>query len=198
MTVGTSRRSRRDEIINVATRLFSEQGYAATSLDDIAVVIGFTKPAIYYYFASKDEILFEIHDRIVREALERLRAISTGPGSPRERLEKALESHVRTVLANVAANRVFDRERPELSEDRSRSIARRDREYERLLRDLYGQGVAEGSLRPLEPAVAVGALLGALNWPHRWYRPQRGLSVDELVGQLLSLLAGGSEAPGSP
>ena len=57
----TAPEDRRAQIVRIATRLFSENGYAQTTLDDVAAEIGFTKPAIYHWFDSKDQILFEIH-----------------------------------------------------------------------------------------------------------------------------------------
>jgi AcrR family transcriptional regulator len=182
---------RREQIVAVATRLFSERGYAGTSLDDVAAEIGFTKAAIYYWFDNKEEILFQIHDRIVAEAAARVRAIRRDGGPAHRQLRAALVQHVETLLANVEANTVFDREQHALSEQGRRSIRRRDHAYERTLRDIYANGVAEGSLRDVDPALAVGALLGAVNWTYRWFRGRSGDRAGEVAAALLDLVEHG-------
>ena len=159
---------RREQILEVATRLFAERGFSGTSLDDVAAEIGFTKPAIYYWFDSKDEILFEIHDRIVAGAMRRVRAIRRSGMPAHGQLVAALRAHAETLLDNIEANLVFDRDQHSLSDDRRRSIRRRERDYERALAEIYRQGIDDGSLRPIEPRLAVGAMLGAINWAYRW------------------------------
>ena len=187
----TTRVDRREQIVEVATRLFSRRGFRGTTLDDIAAEIGFTKPAIYYWFDSKEAILFEIHDRIVRGSLERVAQIRANPGRAADQLRQSLLSHVETLLDNRAANEVFSRIQHELSPPRLRTIRRRDGEYESLLREIYAEGVRDGSLRPLDPQVAVGAMLGAVNSMYRWYRPQDGLTSADVVGQVLTILERG-------
>ncbi|HSG79148.1 MAG TPA: TetR/AcrR family transcriptional regulator [Acidimicrobiia bacterium] len=187
----TKAAGRRSEIIEVATRLFSERGYAATSLEDIAEVIGFTKPAIYYYFGSKDEILFEIHDGIVRVGLERVEAIREAGGNPADQLDQVLREHIARLLDNVEANLVFAREQAALSEDRAADIRDRDRAYERAVRAIYVDGVADGSFKDIDPRVAVGSLLAACNWAHRWYRTGGEYSTDDVADMIVGLLMGG-------
>lgn len=182
---------RREEIVAVSTHLFSERGYAETSLDDVAAEIGFTKAAIYYWFSSKEEILFAIHDRIVADAMSRVRAIRSGGAPPRLQLRAALTQHVETLLANVDANTVFDHQRHALSESRRRSIRRREREYERALQEIYEEGAAEGSLRDFDPELAVGALLGAVNWTYRWFRGRGPGQAAAVAAALVDLVERG-------
>src|SRR6266851_2075058 len=78
---------RRREILQVAARLFRAKGYAATSLEEVADAIGITKAAIYYHFTSKDEVLFEMRDRIVRESLVRVRRIVESDETPVVKME---------------------------------------------------------------------------------------------------------------
>lgn len=182
---------RRDQVVAVATRLFSKQGFAATSLDDVAAEIGFTKAAIYYWFENKDEILFSIHDQIVSEAMARVRAIRAGGGTARDQLDAVITQHVQTLLANVEANTVFDRERHALSVGRQRSINRRDGEYERALREIYAEGVGDGTLRDIDPELAVGALLGAVNWTYRWFRGRSPRRIGEVTSALVDFVEHG-------
>jgi AcrR family transcriptional regulator len=181
---------RREEILRVATKLFDEKGYRSTSLGEIAEVIGFTKPAIYYYFPGKEDILFEIHDRIVEKALSDLQTIVDGPGDPAQKLQLALRTHLVTLFANLDAGAVFYRERGLLAAERERSIRVRERRYAELVEGIYAEGMAAGQFQELDPFVATGAILAACNWAFSW-RHQRDLDDDALIAMLLKLLASG-------
>lgn len=187
----TTTEDRHAQILRIATRLFSEQGYDRTTLDDVAEEIGFTKPAIYHWFDSKDQILFEIHRDIVEPALERLREIRRGGGSPRRQLQDILTAHVARVLANRHANTVFARESAALSDTRAELIARMDREYEQEVRTVYAEGVAAGEFVDVDPVVAVGSLLSACSWASRWFREDGPLDADTVVEMIVTLLATG-------
>ncbi|GAA3971266.1 TetR/AcrR family transcriptional regulator [Thermobifida alba] len=190
-TRGQAGNDRRTQIIKVATALFREKGYHVTSLDDIADRIGFTKPAIYYYFKSKEDVLFAIVNSIVDEALERFRAIADGPGSAGERIHALLVEHTRTILRNLDANTVFYNERGLLSPKREKEMRQREREYTEVMRSLYAEGVASGELLDIDPSVATATLLGASIWSYRWFDPRGRLSVDEVAEQIAKLLLNG-------
>jgi TetR/AcrR family transcriptional regulator, cholesterol catabolism regulator len=182
---------RRSEIISVSTTLFRERGYHATSLDHIADRIGFTKPAIYYYFKSKEEILFAIVDNVVEGALERMRAIADREGSASDRLHDLLVENTRVVLENIEANTVFYNERGLLSPERERDIREREREYTNVVRNLYVQGVEAGELLDIDPRVATATLLGASIWAYRWFDGRGRLSIDQVADDVARLLMSG-------
>jgi AcrR family transcriptional regulator len=184
-------RDRKAQIIEVATALFREKGYHATSLDDIAERIGFTKPAIYYYFRSKEDILFEIVDGVVHDALARMRAIADRDEPIVDRLHAILVENTRVVLENLDANTVFYNERGLLSPERERMVRDREREYTQLIRDLYVIGVANDELVDVDPTVATSTLLGASIWAYRWFDDRGRLSSDEVADQVAGLLMSG-------
>lgn len=187
-SAGTDRKA---QIIEVATVLFRENGYHATSLDDIAERIGFTKPAIYYYFDSKEDILFAIVDEVVRGALVRVRAIADRDEPIVERLHAILVENTQVVLENLDANTVFYNERGLLSPERERMVRDREREYTQIVRDLYVLGVASGELADVDPTVATSTLLGASIWAYRWFDRHGRLSVEDVAEQVAALLLTG-------
>ncbi|MEE8601420.1 TetR/AcrR family transcriptional regulator [Euzebya tangerina] len=189
---GRSQRSERErQIIEVATSLFRRKGYHVTSLEDLAEAIGFTKPAIYYYFNSKEDILFTIVDGIVEQALERTTAIAEGDGTAGERLHQLLVANTGVLLENLDANTVFYNERGLLTPQREAAIRAREREYTGVVRALYVQGVEDGEFIDMDPAVATATLLGASIWSYRWFDPDGSLSIDEIAVQIADLLLGG-------
>lgn len=189
---------RKLQIIATATSLFHEKGYHETSLDDIADQIGFTKPAIYYYFKSKEEILFAIVDNIVESALQRIREIAHRPGSASERLHDLLKANTRVILENIEANTVFYNSRGLLSEEREQAIREREREYTRVVRDLYAEGVKSGELLDIDPSVATSTLLGASIWTYRWFDPRGRLSGEQVAEQVAELLMNGFKVQHQP
>lgn len=185
---------RRAQIIEVSTALFREKGYHTTSLDDIADRIGFTKPAIYYYFKSKEDILFAIVEDVVNGAQERMLAIAESEAPTVERLHRLLVENTKVVLENLDANTVFYNERGLLSPERERMIREREREYTRLVRDIYAEGVKQGELTDVDPTVATSTLLGASIWAYRWFDPEGRLSVDQIAEEVARLLLSGYRA----
>ena len=191
---GRARRSsaRRRQILDVATELFHAAGYHATSLDDIAERIGFTKPAIYYYFDSKEDILFEIVAEIVGRGLERMQALAAREDvSAADRLHDLLVENTRVTLEHRLANTVFYDERGLLSPEREEEIRVREREYTGVVRELYAQGVADGDLLDVDASVATSTLLGASIWTLRWFRPDGPKSIDEVAEDVARLLREG-------
>lgn len=186
--------SRRAQIIEVSTALFRERGYHATSLDDIAERIGFTKPAIYYYFRSKDDLLFTIVDDIVEEALARMRAIAARDAGPAERLHDLLVENTRVILENIEANTVFYSERGLLSKAREQQVREREREYTKVVRDLYVEGVAAGELLDIDARVATATLLGASIWAYTWFDASGRLSSEQVATDVAALLMSGYRA----
>lgn len=189
--VGSRRSGRRQQIIEVSTSLFRRNGYHATSLDDIAEEIGFTKPAIYYYFDSKEDILFEIVDGIVDRGLERTRAIAARDAPAAARLHELLVENTRVTLENLEANSVFYNERGLLSSEREQAIRHREREYTGVVRQLFLDGVSEGDLVEADPTVATATLLGASIWVYRWFDPAGRLGIDEVADEIARLVLGG-------
>lgn len=176
--VHAKREKRREEILHAALRAFRARGYHATTLDDIADGLGVRKTALYYYFPDKESILYACHreslaelDRITREA----RRIPTVPA----RLRYIIREHV-IVMIHTLEGSPLAFEVTALSDKRQAEIiAARDR-YERAMRRLIDQGIRGGSFRAVHSKIATFAVLGAINWIARWYRPGGELAASEL------------------
>jgi TetR/AcrR family transcriptional regulator len=183
------RRRRRAEILHAALRTFREKGYHAATLDDIAEQLGVRKTALYHYFPDKEAILYACH----RESLAELSRILTGAralDAAAERLAYVIREHVR-VMTDTLEGSPLAFEVTALSAERQREvIAARDR-YERALRRMIQHGIAAGELRPVDAKIAVFAILGAINWIARWYRPEGSLHAAELGDQFAEHLLGG-------
>jgi AcrR family transcriptional regulator len=187
--VAEKRDRRRREILHAALRAFREKGYHATTLEDIAEHLGVRKTALYHYFTDKDAILFACHQESLAE-LDRILSGVQEPETAAEQLAYLIREHVR-VMTDTLEGSPLAFEVTALSPDRQKSvIAGRDR-YERALRRVIARGVADGEFRDVNPKTAVFAILGAINWIARWYRPEGALHAEELGAEFAEHLVGG-------
>ncbi|MFO1220161.1 MAG: TetR/AcrR family transcriptional regulator [Burkholderiaceae bacterium] len=190
------------QILAAAARLFGQQGYASTTLRQIAQASGIRAGSIYYHFGSKDEIAARVLDEgiaAVTDAVRRrLQALPAGSGM-RERLAAAVEGHLWGMLHHsqfTAAHIRIYRYVSAAARARHRSVRSA---YTRLWDDLLADAREHGLLRTDMPVPMVRQfLVGALNWPVDWYDPRRG-SFEQLAAQITSLVLDGMVLrPGAP
>lgn len=188
--VREKRARRRTEILHAALIAFRENGYHTTTLDDIAERLGVRKTALYYYFPDKESILYECHRESLAEIERLIGEASSCCEKASERLAYLIREHVR-VMTETLEGSPLAFEVPALSaERRAEIVAARDR-YERRLREFIVQGIEDGEFREVDPKLAVFAILGAINWIARWYRPEGALRAPELGAQFADYLVGG-------
>ena len=187
--VREKRDRRSKEILRAALRGFRERGYHATTLEDIAERLGVGKTALYHYFPDKESILYACHQESLAE-LDRIIKGTKELETAAERLGFVIREHVR-VMTDTLEGSPLAFEVSALSPERQHEvIAARDR-YERALRRIIAQGVEDGEFRAADPKIAVFAILGAINWIARWYRPEGSLHADELGAEFAHHLVGG-------
>lgn len=189
-TRAQQRELKRQAVLHAAAQLFNERGFHATSLDDIAERLHVTKPTLYYYVKSKDDILLEC----VRTAL----------GMMRDEIDVVRSAGGRAIDQLVACMRVYtlivtqefgrcvirigeDPLPPPLRRELRALKAGIDREFRRLLDD----GIREGSIAPCDPKMAAFMVAGGLSWVGRWYRPDGELSPAQIADAGVALLLNG-------
>ncbi|HSD80760.1 MAG TPA: TetR/AcrR family transcriptional regulator [Solirubrobacteraceae bacterium] len=188
----------RQEILAAAARLFRQQGYAGTTLRQIAEAAGIKAGSIYYHFESKDEIAARVLDAgidaVAALVAERLASLAPGAGS-RERLGMAIEGHLRGMLHHGDFTSAHIRIYRHVSEAaRTRHHAVRSA-YTRLWDGLLADAAAAGVVRADVPLPMIRQyLVGALNWPVDWYDPRRG-SFEAFAAHMTSLVLDGIAAP---
>lgn len=194
---GVPSESRR-EILRAAARLFQERGYDATSMQDIASTLNFSKAALYHHFESKEEILFQIMSYGMDIFEEKVLAAVAAIADPEERLRACLERHVELVLGGRDREiTVILHENRTLPAEAGRQINARKKHYVVYLGNLI-QEVQQrrGLARPaVEPQVAAFALLGMINWMYQWYRVEGNVSEAEIVRQYTALFMRGAFEP---
>jgi len=184
------RELKRNAVLQTAAQLFNQRGFHATSLDDIAERLNVSKPTVYYYVESKDQILLEC----VKIALDLMQAgideVRAAGGSAIDQLKACMRiySSVVTQDFGMCVIRIGEDPLPDPLKKELRGLkAAIDGQFRRLI----AEGVAEGSLAPCDPKMAAFMLAGALSWIGRWYRPDGDLTPDQIADQGIELLLNG-------
>ena len=180
-----------EDIVDAAIELFSQNGYHATSMRDIAKAVNIRKPSLYHHFDSKEDILLTILKVGMDQLLEELEIIVASDETSITKLRAAIAAHASMIGDNPAGAAVFLREDRGLGDEYlSQYVAKRDR-FEAYFREIVTEGVNVGVFRPTDVAISVNALLGMVNWMTRWYRPDGRLSAAEIADHFADLFLEG-------
>lgn len=191
------RLGRRDQIVESAVTLFSERGYHATTIRDIAEASGMQSGSLYAHISTKEDLLFEIIDRGAERFLAALAPVAAGPGTAAEKLRWGLTAHISVVAEHIAAARIFLHEWRAINAERRDIIQHKRDRYEALWARLIRQGVESGEFRPVDERFARMLVLSAANWLYQWYEPAGPLSPEETAARFTDLILGGLLAPKS-
>jgi AcrR family transcriptional regulator len=160
---------------------------------EIAGRLGMTKGNLYYYFRDKQDLLYQCHVRCMRLSLVALREVGSSPDPPSRRLRQLLTRHIRAITDEVYGAVILTDLESLSPPQRRRYIAMRDR-FEGGVRTLIGEGIVRGEFRKVDPQVAGFAILGAINWIPKWYRPQGPLSAAAIAEAFTDLFVAALEA----
>jgi len=185
---------RRDEILHRAIQLFDTQGYANTSLDDIARAVGIAREGIYYYFKNRAEILLSIirpRSEALIEAVQRI--VDDSSLSPAQKLHEAVRAHLEQFDKYCLEMTVSLRDgHMEDTPDVGVAMRRIWKDYEHLWTKLIEDGQRHGAFRSIgDPKMLAFGILGMCNWLARWYDPKKEAPIAELVEAYFGLIAGG-------
>jgi AcrR family transcriptional regulator len=181
----------RAEILQQAARLFAAQGYAESSLAQVAAAMNYSKGAIYNYFASKQEIYDAIIVATLRGLHEAGLAAAEAEAPPPERLKRFMIAHACYLAENSDAFLTMLVGFSGMS-DAQRADALRLRDaHEGVLRAIIASGVEDGSFRGVEPAIVGRAVLSMLSWMARWFRADGEKSAQDVALDYYDLIVRG-------
>jgi AcrR family transcriptional regulator len=187
---GRERQLKREAVLHTAVQSFNERGFHATSLDEVAESLNVTKPTIYHYFGSKDEILFEC----VRLGLESIReataAVERHGGTGLDRLTALMRDYamIMTQDFGMCVTRTADHELSPESREKFRQLKR---EIDETVRRVVEDGMREGSIEAGNPRLVTFMLTGALNWIARWFDPKGSMTAEDVANGCVETLVSG-------
>jgi AcrR family transcriptional regulator len=181
---------KRQAVLRAATRLFRERGWNKATMQELAERLNITKPALYHYFASKEDILrhcIMLNDEVTTAAFE---AADAHPGSGLDRLRVFLEHYaaVSTSERGAFVNRIDDRELQDPIRAEFRNIKR---VIDGRVRALVAAGVEDGSIAPCDVRLTTFALMGAIQSISRWYRPEGPETSEKIAREFTDRLTFG-------
>src|ERR1700691_3396226 len=174
---------RLSKILRHATEVFYEKGYAGASMRDLSRASGMSLSGLYYYFESKEKLLYLIQKETFTTIVERLRERLDAVSDPEQRIRIFILNHLEYFLVNRKAMKVLSHEDDALKNDFGAEVAAIKRAYYRicvgLLDDLRRERKLEGSSR-----LAVLSLFGMMNWIYTWYNPRVDADAEEIAGKM--------------
>ena len=183
-------RLKRERIVAAAVDLFYQQGYARTTLEQVADALQVTKPFIYQYFKSKNELLAEICGRAIKISHEALNRALVQEGTPTARLEAIARDFMLTVLTLQANAVIYSREEKELEPKDRDAINALRRAFDHRLVALLKEGVATGEFQVEDVHLTALAIGGIVGWSQVWYRPQGRLTREQASDGIAALVLG--------
>jgi len=190
------REVKREAVIHAAAREFNRKGYHNTSLDDIAARLEVTKPTVYYYVTSKEQLLFECFVAGVEQIRAAFREVRHLQVPARERLNAVLR-HYGEAVASEFGWCMVRAEDLDLPPAMSRHIKALKSEIDHGIRRLIREGMQDGSIQPCDAKMTAFALAGALNWIAHWYREDQSLTGAQIADAFVTIFEGGLRPRGS-
>ncbi len=174
----TSVEDRRDEILRKLGLALRDRGFAAMKMQDIADMLNMTKGNLYYYFPSKQDLLFHGHMKCMAISLAALADAQQATPPYARMLQALLRRHIAGVLEEANGAVLLTDLEDLAPAHRQEYVALRDR-FEQGVRAILVAGMKAGEFRDADPSVATLAMLGGVNWMPKWYRPEGRWSPTE-------------------
>lgn len=192
----------REDILWATAAVLHREGYASTTMKDIADEIGITAASLYHHFDNKDILLLSVLEIGLDLTIEKIEKVSAGTNSCADRLAAMVRSHVHNVTNNVtiAAAMVFelrtlmninisprhaDREFAQDFVERRKAFFRRRQTFEDMFRQTIEAGVAAGEFRSVDADIVTKMMLGAQNWVGLWFRESGRLTGEQVADTMV-------------
>jgi AcrR family transcriptional regulator len=197
VTTTTRADAQRARVLSTSAEIFSRQGFRATSMNEIAAAVGLSKPTLYHYFRSKEELLVRIYSEVLDESTVAARRTVAAAPTPLDAIRQLITERVAYTCENQQILKVCFEEEHELPPDLVDELLARRRQFDDLFTETVEahRAAHPGALPDVVPRVYVNACLGAINWCYKWYRPSGPSSPEELGRQIAATLIAPLEPP---
>jgi AcrR family transcriptional regulator len=174
-------------ILHHSANVFAELGYERASIRDLSRVTGVSLSGLYYYFRSKQNLLYLIQLKAFTDIQQSLQARLSEASDPEERFRIFIHNHLEYFLAHPAEMKVLSHEEDALEKPYRTEIAAIKRRYYNLAREIFNDLLRERSASPVNPRVAVLSLYGMMNWIYKWYNPKVDPDARELAEHIAAI-----------
>jgi AcrR family transcriptional regulator len=178
-------------VLKTAASIFAEKGYHSTSIRDIGRATKMSLSGLYYYFNSKEELLFLIQDYCFSTVIDDCRRLLTGVADPVHRLQLLIENHLNYFVQNMNEMKVLSHEANAIGGDLFKKVNNKKRQYVDLAMGLLEAIARDYHITDIDLRVATFSLFGMMNWIYNWYNPRKDVDVAGLSRNITRLFLSG-------
>jgi len=180
--------SAKGRLLSEAAKLFRDQGYARTTVRDLAAALGIQSGSLFHHYKSKEDILCAVMHETLTISTARLHEAALASESPEETLRNLIHCELTAIMGDKrAALTVLVNEWRAISTERRSELAILRDQYEKIWRDNLVEA-DQGGLLCVEPVILRPLLTGALAWTINWYNPEGNVSLEDLADRALKLI----------
>jgi AcrR family transcriptional regulator len=183
--------TKKEVIIDKATRLFMEKGFGSASMRDIAEHVGVEAASLYNHIQSKSEILQDICFKVANQFILNLEQVEASSSTALEKMEILIRFHIRMMLQQYESIYISDHEWRHLPEPYLSNFLNQRRHYRKRLASIIEQGMQMGQMKQIEPYVAVLTILSAIGGIESWHRSRKAISEEVLEENMVKFLVEG-------
>jgi AcrR family transcriptional regulator len=194
-----SSKSERNELAKararaLGARLFAEKGYQETTTRELAAAMDVTNGTFYYYFSSKEDLLYQISRDALVEITAAIKDALDGVCDPETRIRKMIAAHMTTILSSPDSHKTaLEMNWRSLTDEKRQEVVAGRASYEALLRSEIQSAQESGVLRhDTQARILTLLLLNMMNWTIFWYRADRDLSIDDLIVEIQRVFLDGA------
>ncbi len=168
-------------ILDAAAKLFDQQGYHKTTMREVADAVDLTIGTLYHYIKNKEDVLFEICDRLTDEIEINSEINLREMKSPEKRIREIISSLLKFIVSHDHALSVFLKEHKNLSSAKFEIIRSKRKKYEAIVKNIIKEGIKNGDFSNADPKITATGLFGMCNWAAYWLKADGRLSIDEII-----------------
>src|SRR5271170_4742336 len=178
------------QILSHATEVFCEKGYEGASMRDLSRASGMSLAGLYYYFESKERLLFLIQKHTFTTIVQRLKSRLDGVNDPEQQIRVFILNHLEYFLTHPANMKVLSHEAEALKNGFASEVAAIKREYYRICVGLMDELKRVRGLQ-FSTRIAVLSLFGMMNWIYTWHNPRADADAEQLAGEMSEIFLRG-------
>ena len=178
-------------VLKTSAEVFADKGFHSTSMRDISRATKMSLSGLYYYFKSKEELLFLIQDHCFTTIIDDCRMLLEGVDDPVRRLKLLIENHLNYFVNNMHEMKVLSHEANSIGRELFRKVNTKKRQYVDLVMELLSEIAHENRVESIDIRVATFSLFGMMNWIYNWYDPRKDVDVEGLSNNITRLFLSG-------
>lgn len=179
------------EIDRVIAHLFARKGYHSTSMRDIAHELGMNQASLYYYYKSKEEMLFRLMNGAMEDSLGVIEGICASDLSPEDKLSQVLNFYSRYFAGEQEREILLLSEMNSLNEQHQKILNEKQRHYVQLFYSILQELTDQNKMKPIHHTVATFAFFGMVHYTVRWYNRDGVISLEELANMFVEIFTRG-------